>query len=153
MKIVIIVAALVCTSFGAVPRGDIEHESGKTIAVAKCAIPNFENAFRNSKAVFVGKVTNVTKVGDDRVFEFAVEKYWKGAVKKRMTVSFYETTRYQAWFKLGETYLMFAGGDPDGQLTVGRCSRSKDLSQAGEDLKKLGKAKQPSSRQGGDNEK
>lgn len=144
MKIVIIIAALVCSSFGAVPRGDIEHESGKTIvAIAKCAIPNFENEFRNSKAVFVGKVTKVTKVGDDRVFEFAVEKYWKGATTKRITVNFYETTRYQAWFKLGETYLMFVARDSDGRFTVARCSRSKYLSQADDDLRKLGKAKRP----------
>ena len=143
MKIVIIIAALVCTSFGAMDRGDIEHESGNTTALAKCAIPNFDNEFRNSKAVFVGKVTKVTKVGDDRVFEFAVEKYWKGATTKRITVSFYETTRYQAWFKLGETYLMFAARESDGRFTVARCSRSKDLSQANDDLRKLGKAKRP----------
>ena len=142
MKIPIIIAALVCTSFGAMHRGDIEHESENTTALAKCAIPNFENEFRNSKAVFVGKVTKVTKVGDDRVFEFAVEKYWKGTVARRTTVSFYETTRSQAWFKLGGTYLMFADRDSDGRFTVARCSRSKDLSDAGEDLKRLGKAKQ-----------
>ena len=142
MKIPIIVAALACTSFAVVPCGDVDYESGISIEITKCAIPNFENEFRNSKAVFVGKVTKVTKVGDDRVFEFAVEKYWKGATTKRITVSFYETTRYQAWFKLGETYLMFADRDSDGRFTVARCSRSKDLSDAGEDLKRLGKAKQ-----------
>lgn len=140
----IILIALVCTPFGAVHSANLAGDPGKSVVeIARCAIPNFEREFRNSQAVFVGKVTKVTKVGDDRIFEFAVEKYWKGPTTKRMTVSFYENTRYQVWFKLGETYLMFAARDSDGRFTVGRCSRSKDLSHADEDLKKLGAAKLP----------
>lgn len=117
----------------------------KTVAAAsgKCAIPSLKSAFQNSGAVFAGKVLSVTKSGDEKTFEFRVQKYWKGANRKKIKVSVGETARFQAWFQVGESYLVFARMDEDGKLRDGRCSGSKLLSEASKDLKELGRAKAP----------
>ncbi len=112
-------------------------------ANSKCAIPNLRTAFKSSGAVFVGKVLSMTKNGDEKTFEFRVEKYWKGAKRKKIKVSVLETSRFQAWFQVGESYLVFAHMDEDGKFRDGRCSASKTLSEASEDLKELGRAKAP----------
>lgn len=116
-------------------------ESKETERFGKCAMPPVDVAFRASKAVFAGKVLSESKDGDVRTFEFQVEKYWKGVRNKRVKVSFLETPRYQAWFITGEKYLVFARDGKDGKLYDVRCSGTKMLSQASEDVKKLGRAK------------
>lgn len=109
----------------------------------KCAILPFKDALSAASSVFVGKVKSERKEGDTRIFEFEVEKYWKGAKKKKIQISVYETARYQAWLETGEKYLIFATAGDDGALHVGRCSRSKQAVDASEDLQKLGKGKRP----------
>ena len=109
----------------------------------KCAIPAFKDALSASSSVFVGKVKSEKKVGDTKIFEFEVEKYWKGAKKKKIKISVYETSRFQAWFEVGEKYLVYATAEDDGAFHVGRCSRSKSIDDASEDLQKLGKGKRP----------
>lgn len=111
-------------------------------ANAKCAIPPFKEAFKTASAVFVGRVKSEKKKGDNRIFEFEVEKYWKGTKKRKIIINVYETARYQAWFEVGGKYLVYADSE-EGELRVGRCSRSRDASDASEDLGKLGKGKRP----------
>lgn len=110
---------------------------------AKCAIASFENAYSRAEAVFLGKVVSEEKNGNVRSFEFEVEKYWKGANKKKIKIDVYETTRYQAWFRSGGRYLIYANPNNEGNLSVGRCSRSREADNAGEDLQKLGTGKKP----------
>lgn len=110
---------------------------------ARCAIQPFQTAYSGSKAVFIGEVVSDEKNGDVRTFEFKVEKYWKGAVKKKTKVLVYENARFQAWFRKGGKYLIYANADDKGRLSVSRCSRSRDLEFAEEDLQKLGKGKIP----------
>lgn len=111
---------------------------------ARCAIPAFAVAKERARAIFVGKVLSKKSNGDEKIFEFQIEKYWKGGNQKKIKVSVYENPRFQAWFETGETYLIFADADEDeGKLFVGRCSRSKETGAASEDLKLLGKAKKP----------
>lgn len=109
----------------------------------RCAIPSFKTAFGQAGAVFTGEVLSVEKNGDTKTFEFKVEKYWKGAGNRKIKINVYETPRYQAFFKEGEKYLVFADADMNGKFYVGRCSRSREISGAAEDLKSLGKAKMP----------
>ena len=108
----------------------------------KCAIQTFKTAFNTSSAVFVGKVKSEKKEGDTKTFEFEVEKYWKGAGRKKIKINVYETARFQAWFQVGGKYLIYADAS-DGNLRVGRCSRSRDAEDASEDLRQLGKGKRP----------
>ena len=121
---------------------DLTEAEAFGAAYAKCAIPPFSEAFKASSAVFVGTVKSEKKVGDNRVFEFEIEKYWKGTKKRKIKINVYETARYQAWFEVGGKYLVYADST-DGGLRVGRCSRSRDAGDASEDLGKLGKGKRP----------
>ncbi len=93
--------------------------------------------------MFVGEVVGDEKNGDVRRVDFKVEKYWKGANTKRLEIYVYETARFQTWFKKGGKYLIYAPEDEDGKLRVDRCSRSRDVEFAEEDLQKLGEGKIP----------
>ena len=112
-------------------------------ANSKCAIMDLKTALRTSGAVFAGEVLSEKKNGNEKIFEFRVAIYWKGSGKKKITVGVRETARFQAWFRVGESYLVFARGDEDGRLRDYRCSASKLLSEASKDLKELGRAKIP----------
>ncbi len=111
----------------------------------KCAIQKFDDEYKNSKAVFVGKVVKEKKDGNKKIFEFEVSKYWKGIESKMVKVVVTENMRFQAQFKLDGNYLVFAKDNEEGGLWDGRCSRSRDLEGFGgeveEDLTKLGDAK------------
>lgn len=121
-----------------------EEGAAASSAENKCAIPRLTDAYRQSSAVFVGEVTKEEKNGDVRSFELAVESYWKGPGRKKIRIDVYETARYQAWFKVGEKYLIYAdAGEKKGSLSVGRCSRSREFTGAADDLKQLGKGKRP----------
>ncbi|MBS1795374.1 MAG: hypothetical protein JSS81_16070 [Acidobacteria bacterium] len=110
---------------------------------AKCYIPTTREAFDRSSAVFLGEITDEKESGDDRVFGFDVEKYWKGKDAAHVEVSVYETSRFQALFKQGEKYLIYADADANGRLRISKCSRLFRAADAGEDLRKLGKGKVP----------
>jgi len=111
--------------------------------ISKCAIASFQTAYQQSNAVFVGEVISEKKNGDTKTFDFKIEKYWKGADRQNIEINVYETARYQAWFKTGKRYLIYASADGDSELHVGRCSRSRDVEDAKEDLQQLGKGKIP----------
>ena len=119
-------------------------EAKNSESVGKCAIPNVKTAYANSTAVFAGEVLSVEENGDVKTFIFRVEKYWKGVKSEKIKVSVNETMRYQAWFKVGEKYLVFAhDSEKDGKLWDGKCSGTKRLDDASKDMKELGKAKKP----------
>ncbi len=146
MKIRIIFAfAVVFSAIGIFSSSNIQTtESAVTVNInSKCAIAGFQTAYQQSKAVFVGTAVSEEKNGDTKTFDFKVEKYWKGADKQNIEINVYETARYQAFFEKGERYLIYATADEDGKLRVGRCSRSRDLENADEDLRRLGKGKIP----------
>ena len=115
------------------------HENGK------CAILPFNRAFDASAAVFVGEVVSEVKEGDEKIFEFEVERYWKGENARKVEIRAYESRRFQAWFKTGERYLVYASRDKDNNLRVSRCTRSREADDAAaeEDLQKLGEGKRP----------
>ena len=113
----------------------------ESVSFAKCAMPTFESEYKNSKVIFVGTILSERKEGDDKVFTFQVEKYWKGKASKTVEVSYYENMHYQAWFKVGNKYLVYAKGNNDGALSDNKCSWTKDYSAAKDDLKRLGKGK------------
>ncbi len=113
--------------------------------ILRCATPNFEKEYKNSKAVFIGEVINVEKDGNKKITEFKVKKYWKGIKETKVKVTVYENPRFQSPFDEGETHVVFAKDDEEGGLRDGRCSRSKDMNGFSpflkDDLKKLGKGK------------
>ena len=146
MKIRLVIAfAAVFSAIGSGFSSNFQRaqSAGRADFAAKCAIQSFQTAYTGSKAVFVGEVVGEEKDGDLRKFDFKVEKYWKGAGAKRVEILVYETARFQAWFKKGGKYLIYAPADENGKLRVYRCSRSRDVDYAEEDLQKLGEGKIP----------
>ena len=146
MKIRFVIAfAVVFSTIGGGFSSNLQtaESAGAVNFAGKCAIQSFQTAYSQSKAVFVGEVVGEKKNGDIRAFDFKVEKYWKGADAKRVEVLVYETARFQAWFKKGGRYLVYAPADDNGKLRVSRCSRSRDVEDAEEDLQKLGAGKIP----------
>lgn len=131
------------TGFGFLSNYQTANAANRVNFAGKCAVPAFDNAYRRSKAVFIGEVVGDEKVGDTRIFDLKVEKYWKGSAAKRIKIHVYETARFQAWFKKNGRYLIYADADANGKLSVYRCSRSRDIEFAEEDLQKLGKGKIP----------
>lgn len=110
----------------------------------KCRVPDVAEAYRNSAAVFTGRILSVAADGDVKTFTFKVEKYWKGASDREIEINVQQTMRYQAWFEVGGSYLVFARGSEDNdQLWEVRCSRTKLLAEASDDIAKLGRAKKP----------
>jgi len=112
----------------------------------RCAIQKFSQEFENSEAVFVGSVVSVEKEGNRKTFVFEVARFWKGITSKRVTVSVGENRRYQAIYKEGKTYLVFAKKNEDsGELFDSRCSRSTEIdgtsSNLSDVMKSLGTAK------------
>jgi len=110
---------------------------------ARCAVLTVKSALQHSTAVFAGEVTGEEKNGDIKKSTFKIEKYWKGGDRKDIEVFVYETARFQSPFKEGEKFLVYAMADDDGKLTVSRCSRSRALENAGDDIKQLGEGKTP----------
>jgi hypothetical protein len=110
---------------------------------ARCLIFTVKGALQHSMAVFVGEVTGEEKNGDIKKSTFKVEKYWKGASRKEIEIFVYETARFQSPFKKGEKFIVYAMADDDGKLTVSRCSRSRALENAEDDIKQLGEGKTP----------
>ncbi len=109
-------------------------------SAGRCAVANLKAEYANLKTVFAGEVLSVISDGDIKTFTFKVEKHWKGAASKEIKVNVQETTRHQAWFEVGEKYLVFARGDKTGgKLWEARCSRTKTLRDASEDVSELGK--------------
>lgn len=110
---------------------------------ARCLVFTVKGALQHSTAVFVGEVTGEEKNGDVKTFKFKVEKYWKGENKKEIEIFVYQTARYQSPFKEGEKFLVYARADEEGNLTVSRCSRSRSMEYAEDDIRQLGEGKTP----------
>jgi hypothetical protein len=118
----------------------VEAADGRS---SKCAVSSVKSSLQYAKAVFSGEVVGEEKNGDVKTFKFKVDKYWKGENTGTIEIFVYQTFRYQAVFKEGEKFLVYAVADEDGKLTVKRCSRSKDLRYAEQDLRELGAGQTP----------
>lgn len=120
------------------------QNAGSAVSVnGKCALPSFQKAFQDSDAVFVGEVISQQSKSDVKIYDFQVERYWKGKGLKNIQVTAFETPRFQSSFEKGKRYLIYAVNDGKGNLVVGRCSQSKNIEDATADLRKLGKGKRP----------
>ena len=102
--------------------------------------------YKYSAAVFIGEVVKVSKEGNVKRFEFDVERYWKGVSSKKIVLSVYENMRFQAQYKEGRRYLVFAKKSENNDILIDRrCSRSTEINEylttLETDLEKLGEAK------------
>ncbi|HET8670035.1 MAG TPA: hypothetical protein VFM05_05240 [Candidatus Saccharimonadales bacterium] len=115
--------------------------NGQLAYVYKCKEPGTPlEELKEAAAVFIGKVKKVNEDGRARIFEFEVEKYWKGASRKVINVHSGKHI-YGSRFSMGQKYLVYAYGE--GELGTSRCTRTKSLESATFDLKELGEGKVP----------
>ena len=121
--------------------GERSVSAAENSSLAKCAMPTLQASFRDSKAVFSGRVLSERIEGDNKIFTIRLDRTWKGPKSRILEVRYLETMRYAAWMQVGETYFVYARGSENGILSDGRCSQTKLLSAAKEDLKLFGKGK------------
>jgi hypothetical protein len=95
-------------------------------------------------AVFTGQASRVKQNIFQRLFgttqiEFTVHQSWKGVDQKKITMkTSANTTACGYHFEEGKDYLVYANGNEGS--TISSCSRTKLVSQAGEDIKALGES-------------
>jgi hypothetical protein len=112
-----------------------------------------------SDAVFTGKVIaeeyqpvkSTSEGGEVLTVKLAVERWWKGEVKKEVTL-YTQTIRYPNGrtsfmsedfrFQVGMRYLVYASGT-SGELRTNGCRRTKAVVQADDDLRELGEGRPP----------
>ena len=112
-------------------------------------------AFDHAEVVFVGTVISVTKpkprivgrrhnlieVSLELVVRFRVERTWKFATRRYLTLTTMAQTSACGYpFKVGEKYLVFAAADQDGVRT-GLCSGTTDFAHAQTYLEQIGPGK------------
>jgi hypothetical protein len=99
-------------------------------------------ALKQASVVFAGEVSSIKTEKNSAIIEIKVEKVWKGQVIKTIVL---ETSKWESdcgySFSIGKRYLIYAGGKEP--FTASRCSRTKLLDSALEDLKELGEGKEP----------
>lgn len=134
----ILLLSLFCLMFFA-----FEAEAKACKAGIRCPVPTMPEELRISKAVFSGKVTGIEAAGDTKIYTVQVGSYWKGPVKRILKLYVAQSISREASFEQGEKYLFFARSNDLGGLSVNRCSNSKRLADAKQDLKYLGKGKRP----------
>ena len=113
----------------------------RSVSACDCARPGSpKEELQRADAVFVGEVISSKTENGYQIFEFKVERFWKGAITKAALVnSGSGYCRYR--FNLGEKYIVYALGKAS--LSTSICTRTKSLNSASEDLKDLGEGKRP----------
>ncbi|HKP87057.1 MAG TPA: carboxypeptidase-like regulatory domain-containing protein [Blastocatellia bacterium] len=123
-----------------------------------CEMPGLPcQAYWTTSAVFVGLVTNISQPPADadvngarpfrqRLIHFSLEQAFRGVEGKEVEAATGMGGGDCGYdFKMGERYLVYAYRNPDdNRLSVGICSRTRPLAEAGEDLEYIrGLAKAP----------
>lgn len=127
--------------------------SPRAAQACTCAPEEVSDAFERASAVFEARVVSVsptsTQPNASHKVELEVARAWKGVESGLVSI---RTASNEAMcgysFVVGETYLVYASKDADGDkdMRVGLCSRTQPLSRAVKDLEALGASKPPSSR-------
>ena len=97
-------------------------------------------AYNESQAVFIGKVTNVypSENGDFEEVFFEIEQYWKGEFGFGRTVVV--ATAYTSCDKIffeGESYLVYASSEVSGFYITSKCTRTQEVLFASYDIEQL----------------
>jgi hypothetical protein len=102
-----------------------------------CSPPDFSQSIMDAKAIFSGKVVEVSH---EKVV-FAVEGVWKGKVEEKITLGMNQSSCTYP-FEQGETYLVYALKYKDSDFSEYRlftnlCTRTRRLGEAKQDIKNL----------------
>lgn len=128
----------------------------KEVFALSCAQSTVQEDIDAASVIFIGKVINIQAATSEKEASatFEVNEYWKGNVNKNITVggiyTWDGTTNPPIYFKVGESYLVFAKSVPniDSSRNIPNnliasidCGRTTLLSSAGELKATLGSSK------------
>lgn len=93
-------------------------------------------AFWEASAVFVGRVTRIFSDGSSmETVVLDVEESFRGGLGARAQITTETSDAACGYpFRVGERYLVYAGGEPKGRLSTYLCTRTQPLSSASRDL-------------------
>jgi CRISPR/Cas system-associated endonuclease/helicase Cas3 len=131
LKLLLIAAVLVISSF-----------NSRVLACSCTPPPPPSEAFKESMAVFVGKVVEAKEEGieDDRILKvkFKVDTSWKHVKSQEVTI---ETDVNEALcgytFETGKIYLVYTSQNSQQVLRTNLCSRTNMIANAEADMKFL----------------
>lgn len=103
--------------------------ASNSVIACDCAAYDIPTSFEQSKAVFIGKVTDIGF--RDSYVDFNVEKSWKSVDVDQITLDIIGCDRMD--FAIGKVYLVYAYADGS-SLNTGSCTRTREISKADEDL-------------------
>lgn len=122
------------------------------VSACSCAISSTNNtkilvrdAYKNSQAIFLGKVLELVKNDSSYSFrvKIQVKKIWKGKLSKTIDISTpLDSAACGFSFETGKEYLVYAYENGN-KLTTNICSRTKILTGSTEDVAFLNKLKKP----------
>ena len=111
-----------------------------------------KSKLNDAKAVFSGKVIEINdKPQSFEVFvKIKVERLWKGNVSKEVIITTENNSGVFCGysFEVGKSYLIYARGSDESNLTTGLCLGNLQLQKAAEELKILGEGKKPRRKNG-----
>lgn len=99
-----------------------------------CDVPSFDLAWKSSSSIFAGRLIKANHLdGGKQELEFEISREWRGHASSTRAV-LYDNPFHciTTVFVIGKEYLIYAQGTK--QLTLGHCTRSRLLQNAGEDL-------------------
>jgi hypothetical protein len=111
-----------------------------------CVLQTVAQAKQAAAAIFEGRVTSIIDTPESGVDVVPVQSVTLTVVRSWRSLENQETITLRTAksgatcgyaFELGTSYLVYADGEP-GKLLVSSCSRTRRLSEAGEDLAALG---------------
>ena len=136
---------------------------GSVLACTCGYTPSVAQAKREADIVFLGEAAdskyqkgavfpNGKDAGEELTIRFEVERWWKGgnAADVVLFTEQYQSADYSIsvstcafQFDVGERYVVYARRAEDGKLRATYCSRTSKAEKAKEDLKQLGKGRNP----------
>jgi hypothetical protein len=100
---------------------------------------------KNAKVIFSGKVTGITKIPQSQtngyIVKISVEHFWKASIPKEIIIT--NGTSCDFSFEVGKSYLIYAHNSNGRNISTNLCSGNKELQYAAEDIKLLGRSKNP----------
>lgn len=87
--------------------------------------PPAKEALVQSDAVFLGKVTSVTEMGNEIVATFEVMQSWKGVKESKIIVQS-GTHSCGFRFEMGKEYVVY-GYNSEGKLSTNLCTRTRSF--------------------------
>ncbi|MCJ8331263.1 MAG: hypothetical protein HRT89_24975 [Lentisphaeria bacterium] len=104
-------------------------------------LPKAKAALEESEAVFTAKVVQIYNDHNGWKIKYFLEiiHWWKGVIRKDIIIM--GGTKCDFKFEENKDYLIYAAGEFEYSTTI--CTRTRLLKDAGDDLKVLGKGKEP----------